>query len=84
MFGKFPAILNFNWLFLKLNRFICNWLPVLQRVTDRSCLLFAINFVEEEEEVAFIDPPDKITDLQDKACFGTWQIEAPEIWTSSM
>ena len=29
MVGDFPAILNFNWLFLKLNRFICNYLSVL-------------------------------------------------------
>ena len=31
MIGKFPAVLmNFNrWLFLQLNRFICNKLPVL-------------------------------------------------------
>ena len=29
MIGNFPAVLNFNWLFLKLNRFICNQLPVL-------------------------------------------------------
>ena len=27
MIGNFPTILNFNWLFLKLNRFICNYLP---------------------------------------------------------
>ena len=24
MIGNFPVILNFNWLFLKLHRFICN------------------------------------------------------------
>ena len=29
MVGNFPALLNFNRLFLKLNRFICNYLPVL-------------------------------------------------------
>ena len=29
MIGDFPAVLNFNWLFLKLHWFICNWLPVL-------------------------------------------------------
>ena len=29
MFGSFLAALNFNRLFLKLNRFICNQLPVL-------------------------------------------------------
>ena len=29
MIGNFPAVLNFNRLFLKLNRFICNQLPVL-------------------------------------------------------
>ena len=29
MVGNFPAVLNFNRLFLKLNRFICNQLPVL-------------------------------------------------------
>ena len=29
MIGKFPAFLNFNRLFLNLNRFICNLLPVL-------------------------------------------------------
>ena len=29
MTGKFPAVLNLNRLFLKLNRFICNYLPVL-------------------------------------------------------
>ena len=29
MIGNFPAVLNFNRLFLKLNRFICNLLPVL-------------------------------------------------------
>ena len=29
MIGSFPAILNFNRLFLKLNRFICNYLPIL-------------------------------------------------------
>ena len=29
MVGNFPAVLNINWLFLKLNRFICNELPVL-------------------------------------------------------
>ena len=27
--GEFHGILNFNWLFLKLNCFICNHLPVL-------------------------------------------------------
>jgi hypothetical protein len=27
--GNSPAVLNFNRLFPKLNRFICNWLPVL-------------------------------------------------------
>jgi hypothetical protein len=30
MVGKFPAILTFNRLFLKLNQFICNSLPVLK------------------------------------------------------
>ena len=29
MIGILLAVLNFNWLFLKLNRFICNYLPVL-------------------------------------------------------
>ena len=29
MIGNFPAILNINRLFLKLNRFICNQPPVL-------------------------------------------------------
>ena len=29
MIGIFPAVFNFNWLFLKLDRFICNQLPVL-------------------------------------------------------
>ena len=29
MIGNFPAVLNLNRLFLKLNRFICNQLPVL-------------------------------------------------------
>ena len=29
MTGKFPAVFNFNRLFLPLNRFICNQLPVL-------------------------------------------------------
>jgi hypothetical protein len=24
LIDNFPAVLNFNWLFLKLNRFICN------------------------------------------------------------
>ena len=32
--GDFPAVLNFNRLFLKLNRFICNQLPVLP---DHTC-----------------------------------------------
>ena len=27
--GNFPTVLSFIWLFLKLNRFICNELPVL-------------------------------------------------------
>ena len=34
MIGNFPAVLNFNQLFLKLNRFICNQLPVLP---DHCC-----------------------------------------------
>ena len=25
MIGTFPKLVNFNWLFLKLNRFICNY-----------------------------------------------------------
>ena len=29
MFSNFPAVLNFNRLFLKPNQFICNQLPVL-------------------------------------------------------
>ena len=29
MLGHFPAVLNFNRLFLKLIRFVCNQLPVL-------------------------------------------------------
>ena len=29
MVGNFPAVFNFNRLFLKFNRFICNPLPVL-------------------------------------------------------
>ena len=29
MIGNFPAVFNFNRLFLKLNQFICNYLPVL-------------------------------------------------------
>ena len=29
MISNFPVVLNFNRLFLKLNRFICNQLPVL-------------------------------------------------------
>ena len=29
MIGKFPAVLQFNRLFPKFNRFICNQLPVL-------------------------------------------------------
>ena len=28
MNGNFPVVLNFTWLFLKLNRFICRQLPV--------------------------------------------------------
>ena len=28
MIGNFPEVLNFNWLFLKLNRFICKVLLV--------------------------------------------------------
>ena len=34
MIGNFPAVLNFNRLFLKLNRFIFNWLPVLPDHSD--------------------------------------------------
>ena len=29
LIGNLPAVLDFNWLFLQLNRFICNQLPVL-------------------------------------------------------
>ena len=29
MISNSPEVLNFNWLFLNLNRFICNYLPVL-------------------------------------------------------
>jgi hypothetical protein len=29
MIGIFPAVLNFNQLFLKLNQFTCNQLPIL-------------------------------------------------------
>ena len=29
MIGNFPAVFNFNRLFLKLNKFVCNKLPVL-------------------------------------------------------
>jgi len=29
MISNFPAVLNFNRLFLKRNRFICKWLPIL-------------------------------------------------------
>ena len=29
MMGNFPAVLNFDWLFLELNWFFCNYLPVL-------------------------------------------------------
>jgi hypothetical protein len=35
MIGNFPAVLNFNWQFLKLNRFICNQLPVLPDHSSR-------------------------------------------------
>ena len=33
MIGSFPAVLNFNRLFLKLNRFMCNKLPVLPHLS---------------------------------------------------
>ena len=36
MISNFPAVLDLNRLFLKLNRFICNQLPVL---TPQSSLL---------------------------------------------
>ena len=36
MISNFPAVLNFNRLFLKLNQFICNQLPVLP---GHSCRL---------------------------------------------
>jgi hypothetical protein len=29
MVQNLPEVLDFNWLLLKLNRFICNWLLVL-------------------------------------------------------
>ena len=37
MIGNFPAVLNFNPLFLKLNRFICNLLLVLPDPSFWSC-----------------------------------------------
>ena len=39
MIGNFPAVLKFNQLFLKLNRFICNELPLLpdHRLTPNAC-----------------------------------------------
>ena len=39
MIGNFPAILKFNRLFLKLNRFICNYLPVLPDHRITTCYL---------------------------------------------
>ena len=41
MIGNFPAVVNFNRLFLKLNRFICNKLPVLPDHRSRAQLLVA-------------------------------------------
>ena len=35
MIGNFSVVSNFNQLFLKLNRFICNYLPVLPDHCDR-------------------------------------------------
>ena len=39
MIGYFPAVLNFNQLFLKLNPFICNYLPVLPNHSHKHAVL---------------------------------------------
>ena len=45
MIGNFPAVLNFNQLFLKLNQFICNQLPVTQSVVHNEFVdLSTVNF----------------------------------------
>ena len=41
--GNFPAVLNFNRLFLKFNWFICNQLPILPDSTHSRLLLLTLS-----------------------------------------
>ena len=47
MMGKFPNVLNFNRLFLKLNRFICNLPPVLPEHGEQWCKVrgYSVNYL---------------------------------------
>ena len=52
MIGNFPAVLNFNWLFLKLNQVICNSLPVLLDHSMRDPKFFIFHFFENFSHAA--------------------------------
>ena len=66
MIGKFPAILTLNQLFLKLNQFIYNQLPVLPDLwhwfTRVGCILgsfleWEFQFVPKKRGVVAASPP---------------------------
>ena len=52
MIGDFPAVLNFSWLFLKLNRCICNSLSVLPDL--RAGILFNSPNVKNKDGIRYI------------------------------
>ena len=59
MIGNFPAVLNFNRLFLKLDRFICNSLPVLP---DHRCGLLGSK-VAAEASLCNVDCKSRVGDF---------------------
>ena len=68
--GNFPAIvLNFNQLFLKLNRFICNWLPVLPDHWSSSLLPVSFN---DEEGIIYLMGDDLLLRF-------AWHLEPPNL-----
>ena len=61
MVGNFPAVFNFNRLFLKLNRFICDQLPVLP---DHSCGFILSGKIDRWMDILCTSVQEKLTFLR--------------------
>ena len=63
MIDKFPAVLNFNLLILKLNRFICSYPPVLPDHRLRISINTCIEMLEKVKSFTYLQ------DQLDVTCF---------------